>query len=154
MPDASHRKKKTSITVSHLYETVYEKSVSAKVRRSPRWFGKSPATVLLDNSLSDLAVRVYGTMGLKTEEGSCSVGVRYLARILNSSSATIARKIAELVDAGHLKRLPQDNGARAVFQFTSPAHYRICQSCRRYSALGIDHLCWVCRELRERAVSA
>lgn len=150
--------KKDSITVLHqaqrfegesvaLHATVYETSIAEKVHRSPRWFSKTPASVSLDHRLSGEAVQVYDVMGLKTKNGVCTVGVRYLGRILGKDSSTVSRQIRELVEAGHLEAVERGSGQRASYRFTSPAYQRICRECRHFADVGTSGRCWVCDEL-------
>ncbi len=56
-----------SITCPTQDGTLYDKSVRAKVGRSPRWHSRSPASVSLDLSVSDAAARVYSVMTLKMD---------------------------------------------------------------------------------------
>lgn len=146
---------KSSITVFHPKdETVYEKSVSARVKRFPRWHSKAPAGVSLDTSISDSAFRVYCVMALKTNGDRCSIGMRYLGRLLGMSAATAGRRIAELVKAGHLEALEAGRGQRATYRITSPAYLRKCPSCKRMTdQIRPTGLCWVCEESHARGAA-
>lgn len=138
---------KESITCFTQSETVYEKSVSSKVKRSPRWHSKAPASVSLDKSLSSDAKVVYFVMGLKTKDCHCTVGMRYLGKLLNLSAATVMRRVDELVRAGHLERIPVASGQRAQYRFTSPAFLIRCPKCKRLSdQIRESGLCWICDE--------
>lgn len=141
----------SSITVSHQRGTVYEKSVSARVGRSPRWHSKAPASVMLDNSLSDAARVVYCAMGLKTRGNTCSIGVRYLGRILGRGRSTASRLVNELVRAGHLELTGGGKGNRAVYRLTSPAYLKTCRGCKRITEdIRISGLCWICDERQSK----
>ena len=151
--------KQDSITVLHQaqrfggesvapHATVYEASIAEKVRRSPRWFSKTPASVSLDRRLSGEAVKVYDVMGLKTKNGTCTVGVRYLGRILGKDSSTVSRQIQELVEAGHLEPMERGTGQRASYRFTSPAYQRVCRECHHFAHVRESGLCWVCEALQ------
>jgi hypothetical protein len=144
----------SSITCPIQSGTVYEKSVSSRVGRSPRWFARAPASVSLDNSLSDGAFRAYCVMGLKTKGPLCSVGLRHLGKVLGLSKNTANRRVRELIKAGHLEMLPRKNGGRAQYRFTSPAFLKSCATCKRFTQdLSRDGLCWVCSAHKE-ALSA
>jgi DNA-binding MarR family transcriptional regulator len=132
--------------------TVYEQSVSAKVRRSPRWHSKAPASVSLNTSLSDAAFRVYCVLGLNRNGAECGTGVRYLGRLLNKSKSNIKRKMDELVAANYLELIPTGNGQRGRYRFTSPAFQQKCKHCKRLTdQIRENGLCWVCDEEPKRA---
>lgn len=138
-----------SITAFQQGETVYEKSVAARVKRFPRWFSPAPGAVFLDQRLGDSAKVVYAVMGLQTKGNKCSIGVRYLGRLLGLSPATVKRRIDELVERGHLERINPANGQRGECRFVSAAH-KIPGRCLRcggtWKNLRADGICWVCEE--------
>jgi hypothetical protein len=134
--------------------SLYEKTVKEKVGRFPRWHAKDPASVCLDQNLSDAAVRVYDVMGLKTKGGVGSIGVRYLGRLLGRSRETVRLRIKELVSKGYLEVLPSSNGQRASYRFTSPAYQRVCRECHHFAHVGASGLCWICEELTGKEATA
>lgn len=103
-------------------ETVSTKSVSSKVKRSDGWWGRVPASVLLDLTINSDAVRVYALLTLSVYEGSVArVGMRQMGKIMGKSAATIGRRIGELVAAGHLTiDAKRKNGQRGYYRLTSP----------------------------------
>ncbi len=111
----------SSITCFTQDETLLANSVSTKMKRSPRWFGKLPAAVVLDKRLSSDAVRVYAVLTLKTMKGTvATLGMRHLGSLIGLSPATVMRRLKELVAAGHLTHLPVGKGKRGRYEFTSP----------------------------------
>lgn len=148
---------KRSITAFQGGETVYEKSVASRVKRFPRWFSRAAASVILDLTLSNDAKVVYATMGLQTKGNTCSVGVRYLGRLLGMSGTTVKRRIDDLVTAKHLERVDPANGSRGVYRFTSPAFLipgRCVECGGKWKNLRKSGMCWVCEErlqIRESA---
>lgn len=129
--------------------TLYNESIAKKVKKSPRWYAKSPASVSLDNSLSDAAFRTFCVMALKTKGPICSVGVRYLSQIMSVPRSTVARRIAELVKQGHMKPMPRARGTRAHYRLSSPAFLKACPKCKQMTdALRESGVCWVCDERR------
>lgn len=110
-----------SITCFTQDETVLAKSVSSRVKRSPGWYGRTPASVSLDVSISSEACRVYSIMALKTFQGSVAkIGMRQLGILIGKSPATAMRRVKELVSAGHLRVSRKENGKRCWYEFTSP----------------------------------
>ncbi len=102
-------------------ETVSSKSVSSKVKRSAKWYGRVPASVSLDLSISSDAVRVYSLLALSVYQGSVArVGMRQIGQIMGKSAATIKRRIDELVNAGHIKANAGKLGERAYYELLSP----------------------------------
>lgn len=102
-------------------ETVSAQSVSPPVKRSATWFGRVPAQVGADLSISDSALRVYVLLALQTFNGSMSsIGMRRLGKALSLSPATVMRRIQELEKAGHIKGNKAENGKRAWYELTSP----------------------------------
>lgn len=103
-------------------ETVSTKSVSSRVKRSDSWYGRVPASVLLDLTISSDAVRVYALLTLSVYQGRVAkVGMRQMGKIMGKSAATIKRRIAELTVAGHLKAdVQRKNGQRGCYELTSP----------------------------------
>ena len=131
-------------------ETVRKKSVSFKVKRSARWYGRVPASVSLDLSVSSDAVRIYSLLALSVYQGNIArVGMRQLGKIIGKSAATVKRRIVELVKAGHLKPNTGKSGERAFYELTSPVFGQKQRSGvtevvsspsrgRRYASLGKD----------------
>lgn len=102
-------------------ETVSGKSVSSKMKRSVRWHGRIPASVLLDKELSSEAVRVYGLLALSVYQGTVAyVGMREIGRIIGKSAATVKRRIDELAAREHIVPRPGKNGQRSHYHLTSP----------------------------------
>lgn len=102
-------------------ETVSAKSVASRVKRSKVWYGRSPASVSLDLSISSDAFRVYSVLSLNTFQGNTSaLGLRQLGTLLNKSAATIKRRVDELIKAGHLEVTKRANGRRMIYVFTDP----------------------------------
>jgi hypothetical protein len=155
MPEPARPIFSGSITAFHSKdETVYEKSVSSKVKRFPRWHAKAPASVSLDTSISDSAFRTYCVMALRTKGDRCSIGLRYLGRLLGISAATASRRVAKLIEAGHLEAIETGNGQRGCYRLTSPAHLRKCPSCKRMTnQIRPSGVCWICDEQRNIGVA-
>lgn len=102
-------------------ETVLSKSVSSKVKRSDGWYGRVPASVSLDLSISSDAVRVYSLLALSVYQGSVArVGMRQMGQIIGKSAATVKRRIDELIRAGHIKAKEAKSGQRAYYELLSP----------------------------------
>ncbi len=103
-------------------ETVSAKSVAAKMKRSAIWYGRVPASVSLDMSISSDAARVYSILSLNTYQGNTSaLGMRQLGKLMKKSAATMMRRVDELIKAGHLKVSETEaNGRRAIYVFTDP----------------------------------
>ena len=98
-----------------------EKSVTAKVGRSPRWHGRIPASVLLDTSISSDAVRVYGFLSLDVYQSNLArVGLRVMGRVLGLSRTTVNRRVTELISAGHIRKAPAKSGQRGCYELQSP----------------------------------
>ena len=100
-------------------ETVTGKSVSAKVKRSPRWHGRIPACVLLDPALDSLTVRIFGIMTLHVWQGNIAyIGMRLLAELCGVSPATVARRVKKLKESGYIAT-ESVNGKRSFYRLTS-----------------------------------
>lgn len=100
--------------------TLSAKTVTSRVGRFPKWFGRVPAAVLIDLTVSSHAVRVFGILALKTLEGNISVlGCRELGKLIGKSRSTALRYIGELVSAGHLEIVPSANGHRSSYRLLS-----------------------------------
>ena len=138
---------KSSITATNQGLSLYDKSVKDEVCRFPRWYAKDPASVCLDQNLSDASVRTYDVMALQTKGGVGSIGLRYLGRLRGRSRETVRLHIKELVAKGYLEALPVGNGQRASYRFTSPAYHRLCQECHHFAHVNERGLCWVCEEI-------
>lgn len=101
-------------------ETVSSQSVSSKLKRSPRWHGRTPAAILLDPRLDSLAVRIFGVMSLHVWQGNIAyIGMRLLAQLVGASPATVSRRIQALKDCGYITSKPV-NGKRSFYELTSP----------------------------------
>lgn len=87
-------------------------------------FSRIPKSVLMDEKLSDKAVRIYGILSGNTRKKTGSaihpIGVRLLAKLAMCSVGTVSKEVNSLIERGHLKRLPGDNGQRAIYCMTSP----------------------------------
>lgn len=103
-------------------ETVSTQKRFIKVKRSDGWYGRVPASVLLDLTISSDAVRVYALLTLSVYQGRIArVGMRQMGKIMGKSAATVKRRIAELTMAGHLKADDKrKNGQRGCYELTSP----------------------------------
>lgn len=94
---------KVLVRVSPKDETLSSDSVSSKLKRCPRWFGRIPATVLLDPELDDLAIRMYGIMTLEVWQGNvCYIGMRLLGELAGVSAATAMRRVKVLIERQHI----------------------------------------------------
>ena len=113
---------KEYIRVPSMSGTVSVKAFHLRVERSPKWYGRIPASVLLDGTLTSDAVRVYGLLALPVLQGNVSsVGMRVVAGILHVSPQTVMRRIRELVAAGHVEiSKGTGKGKRAWYLLTSP----------------------------------
>jgi hypothetical protein len=132
---------------SGVERTVYEPSVARQVARSPRWHSKAPASVSLDMRLSAEAVRAYDVMGLKTKGVVCSLGVRHLGKLLGKKKSAAAEWVQELVEHGHVAKLPRKNGQRARYRMMSAAYMKTCVTCHRFvEEVRESGECWVCAE--------
>lgn len=102
-------------------ETLSGKSVSRRMKRSPNWYGRIPASVLLDSSLSAESVRAYAILSLKTYQGNiATLGLRELGKLLGISAATAMRRVHELIETGHVVAVRAKSGARMHYELTSP----------------------------------
>ncbi|OFX13215.1 MAG: hypothetical protein A2Z18_11145 [Armatimonadetes bacterium RBG_16_58_9] len=112
--------KALSITCHTQDGTVSAKSVTLRMGRCPKWYGRVPASISLDMALSDRAVRVYSILALKTYQGNIATfGSRQLGELIGVSRMSALRAIKELVAVGHLKASTK-NGSRAFYELTSP----------------------------------
>ncbi len=110
-----------SVRVPSKSGTLSDKTVPSRVEHSDLWWGRVPASVLLDPRLSSDAVRIYGMLALSVFEGRiASVGMRQLGKLIGKSAQTVQRRIAELVNAGHLATASGQAGKRAKYELTSP----------------------------------
>ena len=110
----------SSITCSTQSGTVSAKSVPSKVERSEHWFGRIPAALLSDPTVSDAALRVYGILTLKTCGNVSAIGMRGLGRLVGKSPQTVMRRLRELAIRGDIKMSKGTNGQRARYELTSP----------------------------------
>lgn len=109
-------------SVSYIAETLSLKDITKKAKRSPKWWGKMPASILLDPQVDDLGVRIFGILGLKTYQGNVSyIGMRLLAELCGSSAATVCRRVQILEDRGHITTVKDGNGRRHWYVLNSPA---------------------------------
>ena len=112
---------KESVRVSPMSETVSGQSVSPKMKRSPKWYGRIPADVLLDESLSSDAVRVYGILALWVFQGDVAyIGMREIGRLSGLSPATVMRRVKELAAAKYIEVRKAETGKRSWYVMTSP----------------------------------
>ena len=101
-------------------ETVSSKSVTAKVKRSPRWHGRIPATVLMDPELDSLAVRIFGILALNVWQGNQSyIGQRLVAELCGVSAPTVMRRLRKLEARGHVKAQKCGDGKRSYYMLAS-----------------------------------
>jgi hypothetical protein len=101
-------------------ETVSTKSVSRKLKRSPRWHGRVPASVLLDPSIDPLAARIYGILSLSVWQGNQSyIGMRLLAELCKTSPATVLRRLKVLESRGHIMAQKCGDGKRSFYLLNS-----------------------------------
>jgi hypothetical protein len=110
----------SSITCSTQDGTVQAKSVPPWVERSEGWFGRIPAALVSDLSLSAEALRVYMVLTLKMRGAVASIGMRELGRLVGSSPQTAMRRLAELVEHGAVEAERGVNGQRSRYLLTSP----------------------------------
>lgn len=110
--------------------TVWAESVKSRALQFPGWFGKSPAKVLIDVSISSDAKVLHGILALKTYKtrGKCnvvSVTTRELAALLGKTAPTISTWLKQLEIAGHIEKL-SGRQAKSVYRLASPAFdYRV-----------------------------
>lgn len=91
------------------------------MKRSKKWYGRVPASVCLDLSLSSDCLRVYTVMTLWVFQGNVAyIGMRQIGRLAKLSPATVMRRIQDLVKGGHIVVKKDENGKRSWYEFTSP----------------------------------
>ena len=113
---------KSSLRVSSKGETLSLNTVSSKVKRSKKWYGKIPAQVLMDERLSANEKLMFATMALFPFQGNIAyIGLRLLAELSGCSPATAMRRVNKLLACGHLEIAKErEAGKRTFYMFTSP----------------------------------
>jgi DNA-binding MarR family transcriptional regulator len=102
--------------------TLSAQSVSSRAARSPKWYGKMPALVSLDKTITFEAKTAFAILALGAfHDNTSTLGLRELGRLMDRSLSSAKRYVHELVKAGHLLREKSANGKRAVYVLTSPA---------------------------------
>jgi|GEM_PF-6283252 len=110
--------------------TDWAKSVLSRAAQFPGWFGKHPASVLLDKSISSEAKVLYGILALKTyktreKSNLADASTRGMAILMGVGASTISRWMKELERSGHIERL-SPNKSRGVYRLVSPVFdYRV-----------------------------
>jgi hypothetical protein len=106
--------------VVHVRETVSSKTVVARMDRSPKWFARIPARVLLDEEIDSTAVRAFGVLSLNVYQGNVSsIGIRLLAKLLRVSHQTAMRKLRMLEARGHITVEKSGPGLRSFYVLNS-----------------------------------
>jgi DNA-binding MarR family transcriptional regulator len=133
--------------------TVTYKTVTSRALRSPRWYGMSPATVLLDKSISAEAARAFGIIAMGAMGSNTStIGLRLLGRLMGKTHGSAQRYVKELISAGHVERKAVKNGGRMVYVLTSPvfepqAAKVICKTCgAERDRIDEAGMCIICRK--------
>ena len=110
--------------------TDWAESVKSRALQYPGWFGKHPATVLLDSSVSYPARVLFGVLALKTYKtratsNTVQASTRGVAALMGTTAATISNWLGELQRAKHIERVSQDK-TRGVYRLLSPVFsYRV-----------------------------
>jgi hypothetical protein len=86
-------------------------------------FAKIGPELLEDERVTLTHARIYWNMARTVPKGSnqCRIGQRFIARLRNISVATVNRRIAELVEWGHVEKTDAAPGKRASYVLTSVA---------------------------------
>src|SRR5690349_20689086 len=105
--------------------TEWAKSVQTRIGQYPAWYGKSPMSVLADNSLSYQSRVLFGIIAAKTYKtrekcNTVEITTRGLGALLNQSPQTISNWLKELENVGCVEKLSK-NRSRSVYRLTSPA---------------------------------
>lgn len=90
-------------------------------RKTEKWYGRTPATVSFDLSMSSDAVRVFSVMALFVFQGNIvAIGLRELGKLCGISAASAMRRVKELEAGGHVRVKRGSNGQRAHYELVSP----------------------------------
>lgn len=112
---------KKSITCPTQDGTLSGNSVPPIAGHSVKWHGRTPANILLDQEMSDLATRIFGILSLKTFQGNiATLGVRKLETLTGRGRSIVHRALQELAKAGHIAPASKTRGQRAQYVLTSP----------------------------------
>jgi hypothetical protein len=110
--------------------TEWAKSVQTRIGQYPAWYGKSPMTVLADNSITYQARVLFGIIAAKTYKtrakcNTVAITARGLGVLLEQSPQTICNWLKELEKRGHIEKLSKSR-AKSVYRLTSPVFkYRV-----------------------------
>ena len=111
---------KESITCPTQNGTLKVKSVPPIAGHSAKWHRRSPANLLLDNNVSDVAKTLFGILSLKTYQGNVStLGIRKLAELSGKSKSSVHRAIQELSISGQIQPVARQRGQRGYYVLTS-----------------------------------
>lgn len=103
----------------HPDETVSVQSVSRKLKQSKKWYGRTPATVLLDPRLDSLAIHLFGILSLQVFQGNVSyIGMRLLGTLTGKSAATVMRRLKKLEAYGYIAPYKPGAGKRSYYVLT------------------------------------